>query len=196
MDAAGQVVVDVSLLLSSAPAPVAFPADRISLLQRHRDALARTARLWAGETHDGDDLFQDVCVFIIRHHSVPDCPERFLAWAKHVTRNFALHHFRRRRRSKEVPLATLSELGDCHGASHAEGASNEEEKRSLALRRCLAELAPAPKDLLIRCYLQGESSIAAGKRLGTSAVAIRQRLQRIRRALRNDLVSILAEELE
>ena len=158
-------------------------AVRTRLLADNRLALERTARFWVSDPYDADDLLQNVCLFILRHDAVPEEASVFCAWSRRTIRNFALHHFRTRRRAKEIALGTLTPRleFDCIGF---DSEPPQEVARLRALRQCLAMLDNEPRDLLMRCYVDGETSLAAGRRLGKSAAAIRQSLLRIRSSLR------------
>ncbi len=142
-----------------------------------RAYLARRVR----QPADADDLLQQV--FLKVAASPPDDvpEERFGAWLRRVARNVLVDASRRARVRKTDALSPDAAADEDHEAEWT------------GLTRCLAPMVaalPAPyADAVRRSDLDGESQRALAVELGVSHSAIKSRVQRGRRMLRERIVA-------
>jgi RNA polymerase sigma-70 factor (ECF subfamily) len=114
----------------------------------------------------------------------------FMAWASKVAYFRVLSHRRKLQRDRLIfDDRLLDYLAERQSERFDEG-----ESRRHALRRCLARLSDAHRELLRQRYGPSASVDALAKQLGQSAAAVSQRLYRIRRILSECIQRTLAAE--
>lgn len=132
----------------------------------------------ASSDHDADDLLQEVFLRAIQQADfcALDNPR---AWLFHVARNLLIDRLRLTK--AQVPLP--EELA----------ASDEPELRPVdtltqCIPRVLSELAPADREAILLCDLQGMTQQAYADKLGISLVAVKSRIQRARKRMQARMV--------
>jgi RNA polymerase sigma-70 factor (ECF subfamily) len=179
-------------MYNAAAAPDPGLAERSRLFLRHQQMLMEYVRCLLRGAPETDDLFQEVGVLVLSNRQAPLGPT-FPAWCRGVARNLVLHHWRSKRRAKEVPSSRLIDILDL-AYNEADAEADAWNARRGALRACLQAIDDRGRDLLLRRYREGETSEAAGARLGRSAVAVRKALMTIKRTLLGCIQRRLAQE--
>jgi len=100
------------------------------------------------------------------------------AWLRRVATNLAIDHLRRAR-----PTETL--LAEPPAPAQADPAVNEETRR--ALRQALGELSPRLRIVVQLALIEDESYASIAESLGISLSAVKVRIHRATRILRNKL---------
>ena len=99
-------------------------------------------------------------------------PEKVLSWVNTIALNLFRGSFRRRD-TAELPLEI----------PHPPHIS----PRAIDVRRALAKCAPADREMLEKYYVEGYTSEELGRERGCTGIAVRVRLLRLRRRLRQAL---------
>jgi len=104
-------------------------------------------------------------------HQLRD-PTRLLTWVNSIALNL-LRNSLRRREVGEPPVETpvLPQVSP----------------RAIDVRRALAKCAPADRDMIEKTYLAGYTSAELGQQRGCTPVAVRVRLLRVRRRIRETM---------
>jgi RNA polymerase sigma-70 factor (ECF subfamily) len=125
-----------------------------------------------------EDLAQEV--FLVAHRKELRPGPGVRAWLRRTARFLALNELRRKRPLAVDPASLSQWAGD---AADEDAASPGFEDRLAALRHCLAELAPADRELLAERYRRQTPLAQVSDRLGQSVGYLKQRLFRLRRRL-------------
>lgn len=99
-------------------------------------------------------------------------PDRVVSWVNTIALNLFRNSFRRRE-TNEIPA-------DISIPSRAS-------PQAIDVRRALATCAPADREMLEKHYLAGYTSAELGRQKGCTAVAVRVRLFRARRRIRETM---------
>jgi len=162
--------------------PVAGDSDEFvgRLLASQRGIHAFLVSLMPYET-DLDDVVQQVCLMLWKERDKYDPSRPFLPWAYAFTRNIASTHLRSRARDRNH-IALSPEVLE-RIAFAREGQESTAEARRVALGRCVEQLLPSQRELLLKRYESPESLKHVAAATKVSAAALTMRLQRIRHAL-------------
>jgi RNA polymerase sigma-70 factor (ECF subfamily) len=132
---------------------------------------------------DAADLLQDVGMVILEHQDPPVDAERFVSWCFGIARNVVLHHWRTGRRRDEI----FTEVP----AGHQRDVIAVPFERVIADReRLLAsldDLDEPSRKLLFLWFVDGKTSREIARELAQSPAAVRMRIMRVRKMLRDRL---------
>jgi RNA polymerase sigma-70 factor (ECF subfamily) len=148
--------------------------DIESLVAAHRQGVYRYLCRVVGRADTAQDLTQEVFLRVSRA-SVPetnDAAQR--AWIFRITRNLALNHVRDEHRRPE-PVALV------------ERGSSATQELQTAVRQALAALPELDRDVFLLRETVGLSYEEIAEACGMTPAAVRSRLHRARRALRESL---------
>lgn len=132
-----------------------------------------------GNLHDARDVLQETNLVLWRKASDFESGSNFGAWAQKCAYYEALRFLRDRKRDRHLFDDELLALL----ADEDTVIRSEEDERRLALRHCLAELAPKQRQLIDRRY---GAQMAIGKlavEMKKTESAIKMSLKRVREAL-------------
>lgn len=151
-------------------------------------ALAITRDVSASE-----DIAQDAFLSAWGHLSRLRNPRSFLPWLRQITRNLSYDHLRRRRNERRVD----GDLDDIL-AVVADPAPDQFERLTRMQEEAIAadlidELPEETREILLIYYREGQSSRQVASLLGMQDAAVRKRLSRARKSLREDLLKRLGE---
>ncbi|WP_242395178.1 RNA polymerase sigma factor [Anaeromyxobacter oryzisoli] len=180
----------------AAAVAAALRGDRVgqrALYDRHRPAVARIARGFAGlDADDVDDVIQDTFVRAFQSLAKLEQPARFGPWLLTIARNRALSRLARRRAGDQL----VEELSrEATALLEPDRLPDPDAEVELELvRRIIAELPEgAEKETVRLFYVEGGLSareIAA--RLGVGKSAITMRLERFRAKVKRRLLAEVA----
>lgn len=201
---------------SRARAEVAVPVDLLTRARRgNREALAGlvvpyssglylSALRMTGNPSDAEDVRQDALLRAVSRldqfaGSRTDTRDDFHAWVSRIGSNAAIDVIRRRREGKVVSLEQpIGAAEETVGSGIAARGENPEERLARKEMRTLlaAAITQLPPDLRQVCLLQDVlhySTQEVADRLGVSTVAVRLRLFRARRRIREHVNHALAK---
>jgi RNA polymerase sigma-70 factor (ECF subfamily) len=138
---------------------------------------------------DADDIVQRV--FLEIHRGLPGLRrrERLGAWLFRAARNAVVDHYRSPARRREVAAGGVGDLETAVPAMPvADEADGSESIGAHCLRPIVATLRPADREAIEAVELAGITQKAAAERAGVSLTAMKARIQRARRRLKEALL--------
>jgi RNA polymerase sigma-70 factor (ECF subfamily) len=134
-------------------------------------------------THDTEDIFQEVWIRFSQALAEGKDIQDQAKWCRGTARNLILHLWRDRRDDKVV---VDEELLDLVEQAFTEQDSSQEywRARQEAVSQCIGELPERSRELLRLKYQQGLSAEAVATSLRQSSAAVLMALSRVRRLLR------------
>ena len=132
----------------------------------------------AGSADEADDLMQEVFLKALKQGKNFCTLDNARAWLFQVARNLLIARLRLTR--EQVPLPD-----DLYAESAPE--ADPVDLLSQCLPRVLSELSPEDREAITLCDIQGMTQKAYSERLGLSLPAVKSRVQRARRRLRDQL---------
>jgi RNA polymerase sigma-70 factor (ECF subfamily) len=174
--------------MSSNDVSTTEPVDPAAAARTFRAALARFVRSKVTDSHEAEDIVQEVMLRL--HRSVGQLRARQMVgpWLFQIARNVIIDHYRARgRRPDTTPLD--DELADAGGVSEAEPSVGFTRRDAT---HCLAgfveALPPSMADALRWVDLEGLTHREVASRTGLSVPGVKSRVQRARSAVRDAVV--------
>lgn len=150
-----------------------------SLLGRHQRQIYVYILSLMPRPVDAEDILQETNVVLWSKFHEYRSGTAFATWACQIARFKVLQHLQHsHRRPVLVDMELLSQL-----ATDAEQMSEELEDDRRRLTRCLTQLTPEDRFLILRRYATGETGRSVADYLGRPANSVHQSLSRIRRRL-------------
>lgn len=190
-------------------ARLAGRGDRAALETLYRRYVDRVWRYGWLRTHSreaAEEIVQDTFLRVIRSVSQFDGRSTFATWLYAVTRSTAIDYAKRERRRRLHGEAAVSAVTVAYGARQDKGgsilrfvpptavsSSEDDERRETkedreAVRKAVARLPGAKRDVIVLCEISGLSLRQAAEVLGWSESRVKTTLFRARRQLREMLV--------
>lgn len=148
-------------------------------LLKDRVRITAVALAVVRNSHDADDVFQQVMLAAVEGKEAFREPDHLRAWALRAARHRAID-FARRNHLQVLDAAAL----DAIEAHWAQAPTGDGSARAEALGRCLDVLPARHRELLRLRYEGGLSGAELGRRLGRSTDAVHQTLSRLHRRLK------------
>lgn len=154
-----------------------------ALLQQHRGIVLKVAGMYCRHADDRDDLAQDICAQLWRAFPKYDRARSFSTWMYRVALNVAISHVRssgsRARQSEPLDDALHATIG-------AAGPAHETDEQLRMLYRCIGQLDPLDRALLL-LYLEEHSQREIADILGISETNVATKIGRLKQRIRNDM---------
>lgn len=151
----------------------------VQQLLRDRVRITAVALAVLRNSHDADDVFQQVMLVAVEGKEAFREPEHLGAWALRAARHRAIDQARKRQ------LQVLDEAAlDAIEAHWARAPAGDGSARADALGRCLDALPARHRELLRLRYDAGLDGAELARRLNRSTDAVYQTLSRLHRRLR------------
>ena len=146
------------------------------LIERYERPVRYFIRRLVDDADLADELFQDTWLTVIRKIHTLEDPNRFSVWLYRIARNRVYQEFRR----KKLVLELDEEM---------EAADNLEEEAlsfedAAKLHRCLGELKPLQKEVLMLRFIEQMSYDQIAEVLACKVGTVRSRIHHAKRALR------------
>ena len=176
-----------------------------ALVGRYKHAVYGIALSFLDDFDAAEDLAQEV--FIKAYHQLRtlDEPARFGNWLRIIAANQCRSHLRRHRPTlvpmSEAEIHRASPDLPAHALSPEQLAEAEEHqarqrKLEAATLEALGRLSDANRQALTLYYLGGHTAAEVGTFLGISTGAVKMRLQRARRQVRQEALNMVEETLK
>jgi RNA polymerase sigma-70 factor (ECF subfamily) len=156
-------------------------ADILKELLGCRSELFGFIRAILRNTHDAEDVFQEVARIILEKaqegHAVAD----FRAWAKEIARRQVLQHYRmlRARKAASVPTEEMADLVSAVYMKHSPAPLDLADEAE-ALRECMAKMPERNVQIIRARYALDQGYDAIARAVRGSEVAIRRMVARLR----------------
>lgn len=158
-----------------------MPNDVLKELLGFRSELLGYIRAVVRNTHDAEDIFQEVSRIILEKSAEAGQVLEFRAWAKEIARRQVLQHYRtlRARRTANVPTEEMAELVTSVYLKHSPAPYDLTEEHA-ALRSCMEEMPERNMSLLRLRFLADQGYDAIARAVQGSEAAIRRMVARTR----------------
>jgi RNA polymerase sigma-70 factor (ECF subfamily) len=152
------------------------PQALAELIERYERPIRYFIRQLSDDADLAEELSQETWLTVMRRiHTLAD-PEKFIVWLYRIARNRVYAEFRRRRQNVELD-ETMEAPDDPHEeALHFDDAAK--------LHRCLGELKPLHKEVLLLRFLEAMSYEEIADVLDCRIGTVRSRIHHAKQALR------------
>jgi RNA polymerase sigma-70 factor (ECF subfamily) len=155
--------------------------DVLKELLSGRSELFGFIRAILRNTHDAEDVFQEVARIVLEKSAEASQTADFRAWVKEIARRQVLQHYRtlRSRKAAGVPTEEMAELASAVYLKHTPSGGDLTEEMD-ALRDCMGRMAEENVQLIRRRYALDEDYEAIARAARKSEAAIRRMVARLR----------------
>ena len=155
--------------------------DVLKELLGFRSELFGFIRAILRNTHDAEDLFQEVVRIILEKAAEGAEVQDFRAWAKEIARRQALQHWRlvRARKAVSMPTEEMAELVGEIYMKHSPVPADLSDEQD-ALRECLGRMPERNAQLFRLRYVSDQGYEAIARAVQGSEAAIRRMISRVR----------------
>ncbi len=167
------------------------------LVRRYQRLVFRIVGGFLRNRADVEEVAQEVFLHVFEALPGFRVGAPFAPWIARIATRASYDRLRRRRRNPEVGWEDLGPAEQRAAGALAAGANPEDRAaaRDLA-ERALAGLAPKDRQVLILADAQGFTASEVAQAMGCSALAVRVRLHRARRAMRRAAERFLTSDRE
>lgn len=158
-----------------------MPNDVLKELLGFRSELFGFLRAIVRNTHDAEDLFQEVARIILEKSAEGTQVLDFRAWAKEIARRQVLQHYRalRARKAASIPTEEMADLVSAVYMKHSPAAGELTEEFD-ALRECMSKMPMKNVELIRQRYALDQGYDAIARAVRGSETAIRRMVSRLR----------------
>ena len=160
-----------------------------SLFDRYHRALFDFLSRMTGSRHVAEDLVQEVFLRVLKYRASYRDDAQFQAWVYRIARNVRVDYFRRR----ETVVPISREETEAVAAEPGPEGQLEQENETERLRAALLKLRADRRELLILARYQGMKHEAIAELLGIDASAVKVRVHRALKELREIFLSMDAK---
>ena len=162
------------------------------LVDRYKGAVHALAYRKLGDYHEAEDVVQEVFIRAYQKLNTLREPGNFAGWLYVITVNCCRMHLRGRyrKRGRTIPLDQVSQK---QWSSLSLRRHIDEERRKL-VRDAVAELPEADRTVITLHYMGGMSCKEIARFMGTSVGAIKDRLYRARKRLKEEMIEMMKTE--
>ena len=151
-------------------------------VREHQSGLRAFIRALGADEAWVDDLAQEAFIIAYRRLHEFEPGTDFGKWLRSIARYLVANERRKEiRHSRLLPFAVVDALLEHEPESAVETSDNQ---LWPAMRECVDQLPPRSRELLQRRYAADENATTLARRLGMNADAVRQKLLRIRVAVK------------
>jgi RNA polymerase sigma-70 factor (ECF subfamily) len=161
------------------------------LFERHHRALFNFFLRLTGEREAAEDLVSDVFLRILKYRATYQPGTQFRTWMYHLARNAHIDRFKARR--KEY-LMDPDEPREPASDAPSPGASLEHREKVALLKAALARLSEEKREVILLCRFSGLKYEEIARMLGCEVGALKVRMHRAVRALRDVYFDLTGEQ--
>ncbi len=166
------------------------------LVEKYQNAVYGLCYHMAGNFADAQDLTQETFVRAYLELVKVREPTRFASWLYRITVNVCKMWLRDRKGTDDVPLAAVAQTEEefADGNSPAEHAEAEELR--LSITEAIASLSEKNRLAITLYYIDGLSYGEIGDFLSVSPSAVKSRLHRARKELKEELITMVEDKFD
>jgi len=164
------------------------------LVERYKGAVHTLAYQKLGNFHDAEDIAQETFLRAYQNLTSLKKPAHFAGWLYVITTNCCKMYLRKRGRRFQANLS-IEELSDRDIAKGAFG-QYEQDYALQNVRDALDTLPSGEKLVLTLYYMSGMSCREIAAFIGTSANAVKDRLYRARKHLKEEMITMLENTMK
>jgi RNA polymerase sigma factor (sigma-70 family) len=158
------------------------------LVEKYQNAVYGLCYHILGNFADAQDLTQEVFIKAYMTLSRMKDPTKFASWLYRITVNACKRWLRDRRGTDNLPLESVAQIGS-EARSPEEHA--EAEELCFSVRKAIASLSERNRLTVTLYYIDGLSYAEIGNFLSVSESAVKSRLHRARKQLKEELISTM-----
>jgi RNA polymerase sigma-70 factor (ECF subfamily) len=162
------------------------------LFDRHHRALFDFFARMTGSRTAADDLVQDVFFRMLRYRETFRKDSRFKAWMFHIARNARFDHFKKHQAETPLPEDGMQALPS---RSPFPGQELEQEQQTLLLECALLKLTEEKREVLVLSRYQDMKYEQIAELMGCEVGAIKVRVHRALKDLREIFTKLSSERL-
>jgi RNA polymerase sigma-70 factor (ECF subfamily) len=158
------------------------------LVEKYQHAVYGLCYHIVGNFADAQDLTQEIFIKVYVTLSRIEDPAKFASWLYRITVNACKRWLRDRRGMDDLPLELVAQIGsdDRSPEEHAEA-----EELCLSVRKAISSLSERNQLTVTLYYMDGLSYVEIGNFLSVSESAVKSRLHRARKQLKEELISMV-----
>lgn len=157
------------------------------LFERHSRSLFNFFLRLTGDRQASEDLVQDVFVRMLKSRATYQPGTQFRTWMYQVARSAHIDRFRARPREQFTDPESLTQASDAPGPA----SGLEREQEAALVRQALAALPEDKREVLVLSRFQGLKYQEIGTLLGCEEGAVKVRVFRAVRALRDIYLGLI-----
>jgi RNA polymerase sigma factor (sigma-70 family) len=162
------------------------------LVDRYKGAVHALAYRKLGDYHEAEDITQEVFIKAYQKlHTLRD-PRNFAGWLYVITANCCRMHLRGRYRKSRRTIS-LDQVSDEQWNALSLRRHAEEKRRQL-VHDAIAQLSEGDRTVITLHYMGGMSCKEIARFMGTSVGAIKDRLYRARKRLKEEMIEMMRVE--
>lgn len=163
------------------------PERSSSINKELLSSLRRLIRPYARNTHDTDDILQDVLVKVLKNgESI--APAKFMAWLQKVSKTTSIDFYRKNKSS----VAEINE----EKLSIPNSQIESENLLTKCVRPLIQNLSIDDSQILLAIDLNGESQTELAHKQGLNYSAVKSKVQRARQKLKEEILECCQVELD
>ena len=166
------------------------------LVGRYQNAVYGLCFHMVGNFADAQDLTQETFVRAYLELAKIRDPSRFAGWLYRITVNVCKLWIRDRKGAHDLPLDAIAQIGEGFAESGSPMEHAEAEELRLSITEAIASLSEKNRLAVTLYYIDGLSYEEIGDFLGVSQSAVKSRLHRARKELKEELISMVEEKFD
>ena len=164
-----------------------------TLVEKYWDSIHTLAWQKIGDFHYAEEITQDTFLSAYKNLSKLRDPSRFSNWLYQIAEHCCLNWLRKQKRKKQVKLQSLEDAYTAEVDKSTydryvseQAATEAKERNSEIVKKCLEKLPEGQRTVLTLRYLDNMKTTEIGELLGISVEAVRTRLHRAEKRLKEE----------
>lgn len=156
-------------------------AEIVRYIEQHKALIYKVVNSYCSDTHEQEDLIQDVILQLIISYDTFDHKVKVTTWMYRVALNVSISHYRKIQTRKEHISSMPEQLIEVEDIS-----AKETSEDVIRLRTFIQELAPLDRGLFIM-YLDGSTHAEISEAIGISVSYVGTKIERIKKQLKEKI---------
>ena len=170
------------------------------LVEKYQKSVHALACRKIGDFHHAEEITQDTFLRVYQKLSTLKDPSQFLRWLYTIANRLCLNWLRKQKHEKQLQSLEDTPMAEVAESTYESYVSEQRETEATEQRfeiveKLLEKLPEGERTVMVLYYLGEMTTIEIGKFLGVSVKAIRTRLSRARKRLREEEALLVQEVL-